>query len=512
MAPSPLRYPPAPSPMAPTTSPERRTRVAFAAAFFLFGTLNNIIYVVILSAALDLVDKASTPKGLILFANIAPALAVKIGWPYFVPGPTRYKTRVAWCAGISFLGILIVAFSNSLTPRLFGISLASFSSGLGEMTYLQRATLYGSLSASVPAEEREDLGGVAVGWFSSGTGAAGVGGAGLWWVLRGLGVRVGLGVCSVLPLCMALSYFLLLPPLAAFAPHSPFSTTTAGSSARAAANRAAYTPLVGASDSERDDLDDADGAEEELDAQEEEERLVRKAEEKDRSPSLTTREKVELARPLVRRFMLPLFFVYLAEYTINSGVAPTLLYEVPTKESAPVLHLAIKSLRDYYPLWQLLYQTFVFLSRSSLSVFHLPPLPLRLLPLPTLLQLVILALTTLEASHSLLLRLADSSESAATYLVAVLICCEGLCGGGAYVNAFHRLAVMQDEGEEGDVLGGRGEGKSLARKAQEKEFSVAAVGFADTLGILTAALLSTAVEPALCRSQVARGRTYCRQL
>lgn len=37
------------------------------------------------------------------------------------------------------------------------------------------------------------------------------------------------------------------------------------------------------------------------------------------------------------------------EYTINSGIAPTLLYEVPTREGAPILHLVIKSLRDYYP-------------------------------------------------------------------------------------------------------------------------------------------------------------------
>ncbi|GAA5835382.1 hypothetical protein JCM11251_005219 [Rhodosporidiobolus azoricus] len=487
--------------MAPTSlGSYKRNRLAFATAFFLFGTLNNSVYVVILSAALDLVDKAETPKGLILFANIAPALAVKLGWPYFVPGPTRYKTRVACCAAISFFGILVVAFSSSLTPRLLGISLASFSSGLGEMTYLQRATLYGSLSASVPEEEREDLGGVAVGWFSSGTGAAGVGGAGLWWVLRGLGVRIGLGVCSVLPVCMALTYFLLLPPLSAFAPHSPFSTTSA-SAARTASDRTAYTPLV--SDPEHEHDGDGD---DEVDEREEEERLVRKAEEKDRLPSLTTREKVGLARPLVVRFMLPLFFVYLAEYTINSGVAPTLLYAVPTKDSVPVLHLAIKSLRDYYPLWQLLYQTFVFISRSSLSVFHLPPLPLRLLPLPTLLQLVILLLTTLEASHSLLLHLAGSSESAATWVVAALVCCEGLCGGAAYVNAFHRLAVMQDQGAEGlevegDVLGGGGLGKSEARKAQEKEFQIASVGLADTLGILVASMASMVIEPALCEAQ-----------
>lgn len=56
--------------------------VAFAASFFLFGTINNILYVVILSAALDLIGNG--PKGIILLANIAPALAVKIGWPYLV--------------------------------------------------------------------------------------------------------------------------------------------------------------------------------------------------------------------------------------------------------------------------------------------------------------------------------------------------------------------------------------------------------------------------------------------
>lgn len=81
--------------------------------------------------------------------------------------------------------------STTLLLRLAGISLASFSSGLGEMTYLQLSTVYGSLDSPI------DLGGVAVGWFASGTGAAGLVGAGLWWVLRGLGVRVGLLICSV---------------------------------------------------------------------------------------------------------------------------------------------------------------------------------------------------------------------------------------------------------------------------------------------------------------------------
>ncbi|BGP18894.1 battenin CLN3 protein [Rhodosporidiobolus nylandii] len=441
------------------SSSARALKARFAAAFFALGCLNNIIYVVILSAALDLVDKASTPKGLILFVNIAPALLVKIGWPYFVPGPTRYGTRVGWCSGLSFFGILIVALSPTLTFRLLGIALASFSSGLGEMTYLQRATLYGSLSPSSFGAEEDggDLGGVAVGWFASGTGAAGVGGAGLWWLVRGLGVRRGVGVCAVLPLCMSLAYFLLLPPLSAFSPSSPFLSTS----------QSGYSPLAADGDAS-----DSDGEDEGADATVAvEEAALRRAAEKAALPSLTTQEKVELARPLVRRFMLPLFFVYLAEYTINSGVAPTLLYEVPTRESAPVLHLAIKNLRDYYP------------------------------------YLCILFLTLLESSTSLFVSLAG--EHGATYLVALLICAEGLCGGGAYVNAFHRLAVMQHDEEEEEGLGG---GKSAERRKQEKEFRVASVGFADTLGILLASLVSSALEPALCAGQVARRRMYCKEL
>lgn len=81
----------------------------------------------------------------------------------------------------------LVATSNTLTPRLFGIALASFSSGLGEMTFLQRTTCY----------HNDEYSKLAVGWFSSGTGAAGLVGAGLWWELRGLGVKTGISLSSV---------------------------------------------------------------------------------------------------------------------------------------------------------------------------------------------------------------------------------------------------------------------------------------------------------------------------
>ena len=194
-----------------------------------------------------------------------------------------------------------------------------------------------------------------------------------------------------------------------------------------------------------------------------------------------------------------------------------MLYAVPEPATAPFLAAIIKTLRDYYPLglslspihspdpprrlWQLVYQTFVFLSRSSLSIFHLPPLPRSLLPLPTLVQLCLLFLTSYEASTGVLST--HFGENGAIVIVFFLISLEGLSGGLAYVNVFYRLGLDDEE---------EGEGKDKGRREREREFRIASVGFADTLGILVASGVASALEPWLCRLQVERGRTFCKEL
>ena len=101
-------------------------------SFFLFGLINNgeywhdvirfmlsafssnihsdcsspVLYVIILSAALDLVP-ASTPKGLIAFCNIAPSFVAKAAWPYLLKGTIRYHRRVVGCCIMSVLGMIV---------------------------------------------------------------------------------------------------------------------------------------------------------------------------------------------------------------------------------------------------------------------------------------------------------------------------------------------------------------------------------------------------------------------
>jgi battenin len=53
---------------------------------------------------------------------------------------------------------------------------------------------------------------------------------------------------------------------------------------------------------------------------------------------------------------------------------------------------------------------------------------------------------------------------------------------------------------------------ATVRGAQEKEFAIASIGLSDSSGILLASLLAVPTELALCSTQVARGRTWCRDI
>ncbi|KAF8065266.1 batten's disease protein Cln3 [Lyophyllum atratum] len=444
---------------------QRRLLWNLGLSFFLFGLINNVLYVIILSAALDLVPP-STPKGIIAFCNIAPALVAKVGWPYLLKGRIRYVKRLIGCCLLSSFGMIIVAGSDSLLMRLLGISLASFSSGLGELTFLQLSTTYAPPSVA----------GRSVGYFAAGTGAAGLVGAFLWWEVRSLGVRFGVGLSSIMPFIIPVTYFFLLPHNSAFL-YALSPPVYEDVSSPGLDSALPYTPLSAA----EDEIGEEEGS---------------FPPGLKRGVTLSASDKWRLVKPLLLKYMLPLFCF---EYTINQGIAPTLLYPVPTPEDQPVLSKIIHTIRDYYPLWQLVYQTTVFFSRSSISI-GLPPLPARLLPLPAILQSLILIVLAFESAVGLF---PESANGASIMAVFLLISLEGICGGLAYVNVFYR--INQEEPDPQSV-------HNLERTNQEKEFKIGSIGFADSSGILFASLLAVPTEIALCNAQVRRGKMFCKGL
>lgn len=77
-----------------------------ALGFLTLGTTNNALYVVILTAALELIPKG-IPTGVVAFANIAPALVAKAVWPYVLKGKVRYAQRIWSCVALSLIGIMV---------------------------------------------------------------------------------------------------------------------------------------------------------------------------------------------------------------------------------------------------------------------------------------------------------------------------------------------------------------------------------------------------------------------
>ncbi|KIS66807.1 amino acid transporter YHC3 [Mycosarcoma maydis] len=493
-----------------TSTRQKHTSYRLNTAFFLFGLLNNSLYVVILTAALELLPQG-VPTGLVSFANIFPALIAKAIWPYFLRGQVRYSKRVWSCAALSFIGMLLVSFFPALAMRLVGISLASFSSGLGELTFLQLSTRYAPKSSetrsgltaaqAAGAGLETSFAGDAVGWFASGTGAAGLIGAAAWWVVRPLGVQTGMAILSVLPAFMIMAYAIILPSV---------QELLEGKDGKGGAM---YAPLSTEDDAvERSSSDDQPTTAN--DDRQDSTIHIGPGSEQDVKVRLSFQEKMALLKPMLQPYIIPLVIVYAMEYTINQGIAPTLIYPLPTRSSHPLLSHIIRKLTDYYPLYQLVYQTFVFLSRSSISIFKLPAIPRHLLWLPAVLQTGLLAVLLTESLY------AWFRESIASPLVIVLICVEGLAGGSAYVSVFYSIGVdeqgrgialpstgeeVDDEGQEEDSA------YTMAKKAQEHEFRIGCVGFGDSLGILAASLISMPLQVSLCDAQVRSGRDLCKQ-
>src|SRR5579859_4455799 len=73
------------------------------------GLINNILYVIILSAALDLVGPL-VPKSLVLLFDVLPSFIIKLLAPYVIHA-ISYPTRILIFVALSTTGMLMVALS-----------------------------------------------------------------------------------------------------------------------------------------------------------------------------------------------------------------------------------------------------------------------------------------------------------------------------------------------------------------------------------------------------------------
>ncbi|CAI1511662.1 hypothetical protein SEUBUCD646_0J01490 [Saccharomyces eubayanus] len=357
--------------------------------FWLFGLINNVLYVVILSAAVDIVGP-TLPKSLVLLADILPSLTIKLCSPFFIDR-IKYSYRIWSLILLSCLGMFLVSFKN-LFVCLLGISFASLSSGFGEVIFLQLTHHYKQISLN--------------GW-SSGTGGAGILGGASYMILTSIfkvPVRLALLVFSILPFAF-LFYFKL----------------------DANGTSSIYQSVRQLDEAEDEQLEPSTVTLTHTNA----------------SQSLyNSRQHIfqtfKRLRRLVLPYVLPLTTVYLFEYLINQAVSPTLLFPIDSKENKSMPFFFHKY-RDMYVTYGTLYQLGVFISRSFGHLIRM-----RNLYILAFLQGSNLCITILQSwfyvVHS-------------PWSVMILIFYEGFLGGASYVNTFLNILEQEKPEETEFAMG-----------------------------------------------------------
>lgn len=284
-------------------------RLRIRSAFWVLGLCNNYGYVVMISAAYDILHRNFLAEarpvllgprqcnylstGAILLADILPSLVIKFLSP-FLPLWINFRMSVVVANGV--LGFLLVAFASELWVALAGVAAMSSAQGLGEASLLAYTAFF------------KDKGVITT--WSSGTGAAGVLGSVSYLGLSSvLSPRDSLLVMIAVPVAEALAFWMLL-----VRPRIDVKEDQAEKQPAKATVRDGV-PMFSSTASFVDKLGDI---------------------------------------PPLFKYIVPLFAVYLFEYFINMG-----LYELIRHESAWL------SQAQQYKMFQALYQIGSFVSRTS---------------------------------------------------------------------------------------------------------------------------------------------------
>lgn len=419
--------------------------------FALLGLTNNYGYVIMLSAAYDLLkiisdQNNSTPitgsnkedihklcnkhgTSTILLADTIPSLFIKILYPIILL-EIPIVFRVILTILSSIISFIITGISSKEVLIFTGVVFASISSGTGEATFLSITPQYN---------------GVALGGWAIGTGVAGFLGAFAYTLLAMvLDVKTIMLIMIIAPFLMAVSYFVIINPVTEEEDTPIRSVSESNRAVQIDANRDHDKPNTSINVPANNDLS---GRAPSDTGSQKSARLGPQSS----GASLSGIEKLMLL-PSLAQYFLPLTLVYFAEYFINHGLFELIHYDLMTQA-------------QQYRWYQVTYQTGVLVSRSSIEF-----LKIKYLWTMALLQCVNLFVLLLHATFVY--------QIPSFYIVIVIIFFEGLLGGFAYVNTFDRITNEVDP--------------------KEREFAISVVTIADSLGIVFAAFSAIPVHDAIC--------------
>ncbi|XP_031627293.1 battenin [Contarinia nasturtii] len=285
-------------------------------AYWILGLCNNYGYVVMLSAAHDIIanpgnsaekhveEKPENERychiistGAILLADILPSLFIKSVCPFL---PFYINVRIFLACFMQCAGFLLVAYADSYFMSVSGVVLTSLSSGLGEASLLSYSSKFHKNVIST---------------WSSGTGGAGIFGSFSYAALISMGVTPVNTILIMLSVPLiegAAFWFLLRDP-------------------RSIPKRDSETEFSAAVDDQETGVEN-------------------------KKETLSLGDKIRYL-PSLLKYMIPISLVYLFEYFINQGLFELVYFK----------NIWLDQPAQYRWL-QVDYQIGVFVSRSSVNL------------------------------------------------------------------------------------------------------------------------------------------------
>ncbi|TKR80136.1 hypothetical protein L596_014257 [Steinernema carpocapsae] len=426
---------------------DEKTRVRNLIGYWFLGLCNNFAYIVMLAAAGDILDTATSDDdvpalsgnsttyqcigdlkeqkcspvstGAILLADILPTLIVKTTAPFLIrriPFGVRHLFIIAG----QLIAFVTVAFSTNIFMGLTGVVIASTACGLGDITFLPMASHFPSYVIST---------------WSSGTGASGLIGSTTYAVLTDPNIghftpNQALLMMTVIPVVFAVMFWGVLKKPATVHQVSLMHPST----------YLVPDPVNVAPCPEKQDV-----------------YAIPPPARKGSKAVISLKEKLVLIKPLLK-FMVPLAIVYFAEYFINQGLMELVVFNCLTGLGM--------SPRQQYRWYQVLYQIGVFLSRTSISLFVLP---VKMLPVLAVLQVANAIFFSFEATNRFIPHI---------LIVFSIVLFEGSLGGSSYANTFNAIHITSSP--------------------ETREFSMGFATLSDAIGIALAGTLAIPTHNAIC--------------
>ncbi|KAI6207372.1 Battenin [Aphelenchoides besseyi] len=440
-------------------------------AFWVFGLSNNMVYVIMLSAAEDIMTRQQSggsvnanngtetcepviegkycdhaPLGIILLVDIIPLILLKSVFP-FVMHKISYGTQHVFIVTTQVLSYLIVAFSTSIPVSLIGVTFGAVGSQCGENTYLALSGHYSKNTIS---------------WWSSGTGAAGIG-ALVYAALTepnllDLTPQKALLCMLVVPFIFLLSYFFLLTQAKTIyrIQITRISTWIVPKNKGGLTQENIVTETT-------EKVKPVWTTEEKLESGSTSSETFTNSTDSSQAQlcgkgAPTLKDKLRILRPLLFKYVIPLSVVYYSQYLVNQGLAGFMIFDCA--------HSFGLSRESQYRWYQVIYQLGVFISRSSVNFIRLPLLVLLILPV---LQAANAGFFFVDTFYPFVPHIAVTFG---------LILVQGFVGGFSYVNSFYRIH------------------KEVP--AELKEFSLSFISIAGPVGITLAGLSSIPIHKMAC--------------